>query len=181
MLLQINKTSQHALLFPLVEHLCLKNKCKGFRDDTATFREILRSESLQLLQVLCGIAVQGEEEPFNRSENGGINSLDDQVNWLESIRYDCATWRTQRLKHFVCHLYSIDIVTPGNLLDVSQRNPSLAADLVKPLRNVGKCCDIEIPLAVKTMTQNKWYQSLQSIEENMFWTRINVISVDSIL
>lgn len=177
LLLQIKKTSTHSLLFSLVEHLCLKNGCKGFRDDTAFFREKLRMESLHLLATLCKIDVQNKNKPSNCNEHDGINSLDHQVNCIETIRYHCAPLRMQRLKHFVYHLFSIDVITPGNILDISKNNPSLGADLiVKPHSNTrsGNCCDTELPSVVKKMMQNKWYQSLQPIEEKMFWTRIEV-------
>lgn len=178
LLLQIKQTTKHALLFPLVKHLCLNNGNKGLRNDTVFFREQLRIDTLQLLLNLCNVDVQTKHKAFNSSENAKNNSLDEQVNCLESIRYHCATLRIQRLKHFVSHLFFANIVTLGDLHDIKKTHPSLVADLIaKPHPDGGKCCDIDLSSAVKKLMQKKWYQSLQPIEDKMFWTRIDVIDV----
>ncbi|XP_031622367.1 uncharacterized protein LOC116340190 [Contarinia nasturtii] len=163
------------LIVPLVKYICDQdpNEC----DDTLYFRETLRVKSLKLFLRVNKSLVQHQVVVLPNV----TNSLDLQVNLMESVDMYCAPLRLQRLAHFIGHLVQMDIVSREELKDFIDQNTFLE-EILGEKHEDENCCDFELNPLARKILDDKWYasehityDSIKSTENHIFWCRNELV------
>lgn len=172
-------TENNNLIVPLVKCICIQDDCTQLRDDTQYFRENLCLKSLKLFTKLTKNLEQRETLELNTSPSF-TNSFDLQVNLMQSIDYYCIPLRSQRIAHFIGHLVQMNIISMDQIKDFTETNPFLEEIQGKKHAN-DNCCNFDLDPIVQTGLNDKWYESIKSLENQLFWSRSEVTSIQFFL
>lgn len=172
-IIQPKPTDGANLFVLLVKHICIQVDTNQFRDDTIYFRERLRIKVLNLFAGR-GRAFPTEQPSLHcPNEKNATNSLDKQVNLMESVHLHCSSVRYQRLAHFIGHLVRMELISEIDINQLNEENHQIKDDLLGKRHTEPNCCNFTLP-HLDDIFNDQWYQHINSIENHMFWTRSQV-------